>query len=389
MKYFIATIFLLSILALFPKSTLAAEAPGLTLKINDSVFSISSVELASWRGNFTLSAKPLFVRKTHTTQPVTSTYDPEKIYRWVKTISTQVDTPPQEGSLTISGQIAQNFTPPVVGVTLDAFNTTHTILAALSENQNTVTATSYEIRPETNLSSSNSLGINELIGHGESNFAGSPKNRRHNISVGVEKLKGIIVGPGEEFSFNKNICPVEKTTGYLPELVIKADGTKPEYGGGLCQVSSTVFRAAMDAGLKIIQRKNHSYAVQYYAPQGTDATTYCGGVDFRFLNDTSGSILIWPHFKGDNGLVFDFYGTKDDRQITLEKAVQYDRKSDGSMKATWIRHVTKDGITNTDTFKSVYLPPALFHKEEKLDAPGQTPTTTTPSPLTPPPPMAN
>jgi vancomycin resistance protein YoaR len=82
-------------------------------------------------------------------------------------------------------------------------------------------------------------------------------------------MQGVIIKPGEEFSFNHYLGPVKAEQGFLPELVIKRTGTVPELGGGLCQVSSTTFRAAMNAGLPITQRKNHAYAVQYYSPQGT------------------------------------------------------------------------------------------------------------------------
>src|SRR6185369_10179137 len=116
-----------------------------------------------------------------------------------------------------------------------------------------------------------------------SNFKGSPKNRRHNITVGVEKMKGVIVPQGAEFSFNEHLGPVDGEHGFLPELVIKKNGTVPEFGGGLCQVSSTTFRAAMTAGLPITQRRNHAYAVQYYSPQGTDATIYPGSADLKFI----------------------------------------------------------------------------------------------------------
>jgi hypothetical protein len=168
----------------------------------------------------------------------------------------------------------------------------------------------------------------------------------------------------------------------LPELVIRRDkGTVPELGGGLCQVSSTTFRAAMQAGLPITQRRNHSYAVQYYAPQGTDATIYPGVIDLKFTNDTPGSILVWPYFKDDNTLIFDFYGTKDSREVILDKPYSYDRKPDGSMKASWTRTVKKGGKENKETFRSVYLPPALFHKQEQFvnNPASPTPTQTVPS----------
>lgn len=185
-------------------------------------------------------------------------------------------------------------------------------------------------------------------------------------------MTGVIVEPGETFSFNKYLGEVDGEHGFLPELVIKKSGTVPEFGGGLCQVSSTAFRAAMDAGLPITERRNHAYAVQYYAPQGTDATIYPGVVDLKFTNDTPGSILVWPYEKDANTLIFDFYGTKDGRQVILEKPVQYDKKTDGSMKAEWTRIVTNNGIISTSTFKSIYQPPSLFHKTEEFAKPTST-----------------
>jgi len=225
------------------------------------------------------------------------------------------------------------------------------------------------------LNQTNSLGINELVAVGESNFKGSHHNRIVNITVGAKTFDGIIIQPGAEFSFNDNLGEVDAAHGFLPELVIKADGVKPEYGGGLCQVSTTTFRAAMNAGLPITQRRNHSFAVAYYAPQGTDATIYPGALDLKFTNNLASPILIHTRIQ-DTKLYFEFYGTKDDRVVTFEGPVQYDKKPDGSMKATWTRHVTQNGQTTDQVFKSVYLPPALFHHED-------TPTTTPPVPQPP------
>ena len=150
-------------------------------------------------------------------------------------------------------------------------------------------------------------------------------------------------------------------------------------------MSSTTFRAAMHAGLPITARRNHSYAVQYYAPQGTDATIYPGVQDFKFTNDTGNSILVWPYLKDENYLIFDFYGTYDGRKVELGTPYAYDKKSDGSMKATWTRSVTRKGEeTKKDNFYSVYQPPAKFHKQEQFVSTNGTSTTpSAPSGVTP------
>ena len=167
---------------------------------------------------------------------------------------------------------------------------------------------------------------------------------------------------------------MDAENGFLPELVIKRTGVVPEFGGGLCQVSSTAFRAAMNAGLPIVERRNHSFAVKYYAPQGTDATIYPGSTDLRFTNNLSSHLLIWTRIEGYK-LYYDFYGTKDDRLVEFDGPTQYDKKADGSMKAIWTRHVSLNGQQSEQIFKSTYLPPALFHPEEQA---------TTPNPQTPP-----
>ncbi|MBI3232360.1 MAG: VanW family protein [Candidatus Doudnabacteria bacterium] len=291
-------------------------------------------------------------------------YRPDKIYEFVKTLSQKINVAKTEPVLEIKDGVAINFLPPSDGLTVDVYGSTIKALDALEKKLSQSDLLAQIDKPTKSLMETNGLGINELIALGESSFAGSPKNRIHNVKVGTGKFKGVIIKPGEEFSFNKFLGPVEEEQGFLPELVIKRTGTVPELGGGLCQVSSTTFRAAMNAGLPITQRKNHAYAVQYYSPQGTDATIYPGIVDLKFINNTPGHILIWPYIKDKYKLAFEFYGTKDSRRVTLEKPIQYDRKPDGSMKAEWTRVIQKDGQTSTSTFKSIYLSPALFHKEE-------------------------
>lgn len=235
------------------------------------------------------------------------------------------------------------------------------------------------VEPQTSVADVNDLGIKEILGTGVSDFSGSPVNRRFNIKVGADSLNGIIVKPGEEFSLLKALGEINGETGYRTELVIKGDKTVPEYGGGLCQIGTTTFRATLASGLPVTQRRNHSYRVVYYEPAGTDATIYDPAPDYRFKNDTEHNILIQTRIDGDK-LYFDFWGTKDGRQveqtdpviynIVRPAATKYVETTDlpvGKMKCTESSHngadakfdytiTYPDGTVDATTFNSHYVP---------------------------------
>ncbi len=159
----------------------------------------------------------------------------------------------------------------------------------------------------------NDFGITELIAHGTTNFAGSPYNRRQNIAKGIAMIDGALIKPGEEFSALNMLGDITEENGWAAELVIKGDETKPEAGGGLCQVSTTLFRATLNAGLPVTARRNHSYRVSYYEPPvGKDATIYSPAPDYKFRNDTGHYVLVKGWVDGDNAH-FEFWGTNDGR----------------------------------------------------------------------------
>jgi vancomycin resistance protein YoaR len=154
---------------------------------------------------------------------------------------------------------------------------------------------------------------------------------------------------------------VDGEHGYLPELVIKNNRTEPEFGGGICQVSTTVFRAAIYSGMKITQRRNHAYPVKYYAPYGMDATVYIPKPDLAFVNNTPGAILVQSTIEGTE-LTFRFYGTKDGRSVAINGPHILQSNPDGSMKTVFSQLVTDasgDSLIN-DSFWSNYKSPSLF-----------------------------
>jgi vancomycin resistance protein YoaR len=204
------------------------------------------------------------------------------------------------------------------------------------------------------------MGITDYLGKGESNFAGSPKNRISNIKVGAAKFNNIFIDKDAEFSFVTVLGPVDDTTGYKPELVIKKNKTVPEYGGGLCQVSTTAFRAAIYSGLKITERFPHAYPVQYYNPQGFDATIYPPHPDLRFINDTPEKILVQTKVEGTK-LTFTFFGKRDGRETKVIGPVITQKKADGSLKAYLTQEVYRDNaLLRTKTFWSSYQSHSLF-----------------------------
>lgn len=191
----------------------------------------------------------------------------------------------------------------------------------------TVVVTTRVSEPEITTADVNDLGITHLLGVGISNFSGSPSNRIKNIRNAVQKLNGVLIKPGEEFSAIDYTKPYTIEGGYLPEKVIKGDQIIPEIGGGLCQVGTTLFRMAMMSGMEITERRNHSLVVSYYNDlsnglPGTDATIYDPSPDFRFKNDTDGYILLQTEMDVQTGeLRFSLWGKDDGRRGSYSKPV--------------------------------------------------------------------
>lgn len=204
------------------------------------------------------------------------------------------------------------------GRQLDIEKTIIMLKFALENNINFLTLPIIRTEPNVSILSKSlrDKGIIELVSSGETNFRRSPRNRINNINVGLSKFNGHIIKPNEEFVFGETLGPVDGSTGYRKELVIKGNKTIPEYGGGLCQVSTTAYRAILAAGFPVTKRKNHSYAVSYYTPTGLDATVYPPSVDLKFINDTPNHLLMQAFTKG-NKAYYNLYGTKDSREVHM------------------------------------------------------------------------
>ena len=258
-------------------------------------------------------------------------YDGEAINTLALTISSQVDRQPQNPVFVFEGGRVKEFTASKDGVEVQK----EELIGLITDNlklleESDQASASIEIpvnktAPKITTGDVNNLGIKELIGRGISRFKGSIPNRIHNIVLASSRFKGVLVPPGETLSFNQLLGDVSELTGFKQAYVIKEGKTVLGDGGGVCQVSTTLFRAALGAGLPIVERVAHAYRVGYYEQDsvpGFDATVYSPSPDLKIKNDTPGHILIQPAVDTKTAtLIFEIYGTNDGRIATTSKPI--------------------------------------------------------------------
>ena len=244
-------------------------------------------------------------------------------------IASHVDIPATDALFQFNNGRVTNFRPSASGRQLNIQEANARITKALYTNTFSVQLPIETILPSITTDKVNTFGITQLIGTGYSEFAGSIPGRIHNVILAASRLNGVLIKPGETFSFNDTIGDISAATGYQSAYIIKDGHTILGDGGGVCQVSTTLFRAALNAGLPIIERHAHDYRVHYYeeggfAP-GLDATVYNPTDDLKFTNDTNTSILIQSITDANNlSLTFTLYGTNDGRKAQITNQQLWD-----------------------------------------------------------------
>jgi vancomycin resistance protein YoaR len=212
-------------------------------------------------------------------------------------------------------------TPSEMGRELDVTASVERINEMLQAGEHWVSLVLAELPPEVgDMVTAEDLGIRDLVAVGESYFTGSSSARDRNIRLGSSRFDGVMIAPGQVFSFNEHLGEVTSEAGYDESYVIIGNRTVPGVGGGICQVATTAFRAAYFGGYPIVERWPHAYRVGYYElggfGPGFDATIYSPIVDFRFENDTPYHILIQTEVDAARSrLRFLFYSTKDGRTV--------------------------------------------------------------------------
>jgi len=219
---------------------------------------------------------------------------------------------------------------------------------------------------------------------GRSKFTGSASGRINNLTLAAGRTDGVLVPPGSIYSFNDAVGEISAATGYDSAWIIYGNRTVLGHGGGVCQTSTTMFRAILNAGLPVVTRHPHAYRVYYYeieSPVGIDASVYQPTLDLQFKNDTSNYILVQATWDlNEDTLVFRLYGTPDGREVEISEPIvtnvsgapapEYKddpelakgvvRQIDfaaGGATAVFTRKVTRDGeLLYDDTFKTNYQP---------------------------------
>lgn len=379
-----------------------------TLTYEDKNYEVSSTDLQSW---LTITEAGI-------------DFDQEAVDLYLDDVAGEIDVSVKEGrfSLDIVDDVVKltQFQNGENGLGVNTEKTTQQLREAILENKEKTIPLVVEVtEPRATPDSLDDLGIKELLGTGETSFAGSPSNRQFNIGKGADLLNGLLIAPGEEFSLLSVLSPIDLAHGWLSELVIKDDKLAKEAGGGLCQIGSTVFRATMNAGLQITERRNHSWAVSYYnynGKAGVDATIYEPSPDYKFVNDTDHWILIRSRIEGSM-IYFEFWGTSDGRKGYFTEPTNYGQVSPGpteevvdETKPVGYRDCPQhaytgvsaafdyiieraDGTKDTETFTSVYKaraascivgPAASEEPAEETNTTEDTSTDTTESEVTTP-----
>ena len=245
----------------------------------------------------------------------------EKARIYIKeNIASQIDQSPRLPKFNLSNGTVENFEPGREGRKLDIEKTVSILSKLIDEPFKYIDLPVEKIVLDS--SYSNELEIKEIIGRYNLSFGSWTANRIANIQNGANSINGILLKPGEEFSTINALGEIDENNGYFKEAVIKNDTIVYEFGGGLCHLSTTLFRATLSAGLPITMRQNHSYHMPYYEPAGMDATIYYPMPDFKFINDTGKHILIQAELR-DEGLSIELWGTNDGRIINISEPVIY------------------------------------------------------------------
>lgn len=275
--------------------------------------------------------------------------------------------------------------PAVIGRTLDVEASIESIQTRIGSGEHDLPLVfKFEDPQVKSDATSDQLNINEAVSVVSTYFNGSSSGRIQNITTASSAFHGLLVPPGGTLSMADILGDISLDNGYAEALIIYGDRTIKGVGGGVCQVSTTLYRAVFFGGYEIVERHPHAYRVGYYEQgpgspgTGLDATVFVPLVDFKFRNDTNAWLLLETYLYG-NQLLWKFYSSSDGRTVEWSRRIsdnveapkplykensdldkgeveQVDYEADG-MDVVVYRTVTRnDDVLHQDTIKTHYLP---------------------------------
>ena len=237
-------------------------------------------------------------------------------------IAQEVNQLPRGQVTGMDGNKVTGFSITVAGKEIDADKFRGVFRSAYLASNTSVDVPMHDVSGSANM---NTYGIYQLLGEGDSRFAGSIPARIKNLSLAAQRTDGVLVAPGGIYSMNKAVGDISAATGYDYAYIISGGRTVLGEGGGVCQTSTTLFRAVLNAGLPVVMRYPHAYRVGYYeqdSPVGFDATISQPSVDFRFKNDTPNYILVQSYVdQATASMSFKIFGTPDQRTVEVTQPV--------------------------------------------------------------------
>ncbi|TFH36238.1 MAG: hypothetical protein E4G99_05420 [Anaerolineales bacterium] len=313
--------------------------------------------------------------------------DPGAMMQALEPIAPDLERSPENARFIFNDDTHQLdlLTPAVTGRALDLQASIEGINSKVAQGEHVIPlAFQYEQPDVGDQTTAEQLGISEAVSVVSTYFNGSSSERIQNIRTASSAFHGLLVGPGETLSMSDVLGDISLDSGYAEALIIFGDRTINGVGGGVCQVSTTLFRAVFYGGYEIVERHPHAYRVGYYEQgpgspgPGLDATVFVPLVDFKFRNDTDNWLLLETYIYG-NQLLWKFYSTSDGRTVQSSKQLsnevdapkplykenpdleqgkikKIDYEADG-LDVVVYRTVTRGGaVIHQDTIKTHYLP---------------------------------
>ncbi|MTI80078.1 MAG: vanomycin resistance protein VanB [Firmicutes bacterium] len=319
-------------------------------------------------------------------QPII-TVDQESLSTEVKRLAKHLNIPAKNASFSIGEDDSVTITPSQNGQRIDIERLKLVLEQELLVRDNVeLTIPVKKVKPEFTTQDIKEMGVSGLLSRFTTKFNPDLVNRSYNIRVAANALDGLLVVPGEEVSFNEVVGPRSSEAGYKEAGVIVNNEMVDGLGGGVCQVSTTLYNAVLLANLEVVDRKNHSLPISY-VPIGRDATVVYGIVDLKFINNTGRCIYIKTKVK-DAQVTIKIYGDVSKKKTVainswveevLPQEVQYEEdnnlkrgqriiKQEGSKG--YIAHAERLVIKNGEVLKREELPISKYNPVEKVIAIG-------------------